>query len=140
MDPLTFTGTLAWIHTEFTELAVGDGRAGQSFPNAPEWLGSLSAAYHHPSGLFSSVLMSWADRTYSDVASPQVTAIESRQLLSARIGYEWQQARVYLFGSNLLNDAYALSRFDNSQLLLNRAVSGQVGPSRTFGIGCEFKW
>ena len=136
LDPLTFTGTLAWIHTEFTELAVGDGRAGQSFPNAPEWLGSLSAAYHHPSGLFSSVLMSWADRTYSDVASPQVTAVESRQLLSARLGYEWHNASVYLFASNLLNDEYALSRIDNKTL----PVSGQVGPSRTFGIGCEFKW
>jgi hypothetical protein len=99
-------------------------------------LGSLSAAYHHPSGLFSSVLMSWADRTYSDVASPQVTATESRQLLSARLGYEWHNASVYLFASNLLNDEYALSRIDNKTL----PVSGQVGPSRTFGIGCEFKW
>lgn len=140
LEPLSFAGTLAWIHTEFTELAVGDGQAGQSFPNAPEWLGSLSAAYHHPAGFFSSMLMSWADATYSDVASPQVTAIESRQLLSARIGYEWHQARVYLFGSNLLNNEYALSRFDNSRLKLNPAVSGQVGPSRTFGIGCEFDW
>jgi iron complex outermembrane receptor protein len=83
--------------------------------------------------------MSWADSTYSDIANPPDTALESRQLLSARIGYEWQQASVYLFGSNLLNDEYALSRFDNSKLL-NPAVSGQVGPSRAFGIGCEFKW
>ncbi len=140
LEPLSFAGTLAWIHTEFTELAVGDGREGQSFPNAPEWLGSLSATYHHPSGFFFSVLMSWADRTYGDVASPQVTAIESRQLLSAHLGYEWRNASVYLFGSNLLNDEYALSRFDNSRLLLNPAVSGQVGPSRTFGIGCKLKW
>ncbi len=140
LDTLTFTSTLAWIHTEFCELSIdGIDHAGQSFPNAPEWLGSLTAAYHHPSGLFSSVLMSWADATYSDVASPDVTHIESRQLLSARIGYEWHNANVYLFGSNLLNDEYAISRFDNSRLL-NPAVSGQVGPSRAFGIGCEFKW
>lgn len=137
LDPLTFTGTLAWIHTEFSELTIaGIDRAGQSFPNAPEWLGSLAAAYHHPSGIFSSILMSWANATYSDVASPQKTSIESRQLLSARLGYEWRNANVYLFASNLLNDEYALSRFDNGQL----PISGQVGPSRTFGIGCEFKW
>ena len=139
LDALTFTSTLAWIHTEFSDLTIGGtDRSGQAFPNAPEWLGSLAAAYHHSSGLFSSALMSWADATYSDVANPEATSLESRQLLSARIGYEWQQASVYLFGSNLLNDEYAISRFDNSAL--HQPISGQVGPSRSFGIGCEFKW
>jgi iron complex outermembrane receptor protein len=138
-EALSFTGTLAWIHTEFTELSLnGIDRSGQPFPNAPQWLGSLAADYRHSSGIFSSVLMSWADATYSDADSPQVTAIESRHLLSARLGYAWDHASVYLFGSNLLEDAYAILRADNSGRRL--PVSGQVGPSRTFGIGCKFDW
>ncbi|KAB2640550.1 MAG: TonB-dependent receptor [Verrucomicrobia bacterium] len=138
-ESLSFTGTLAWIHTEFTDLTLGGvDRSGQPFPNAPQWLASLAANYRHSSGVFTSVLFSWADATYSYATSPQVTAIESRALLSARLGYAWEHASVYLFGSNLLDDPYAILRADNSARHL--PVSGQVGPARSFGIGGEFKW
>jgi hypothetical protein len=52
--------------------------------------------------------------------------------LSTRIGYESQQASVYLFGSYLLNDEYTLSRFDNSAL--HQPLSGQIGPSLASGV------
>jgi outer membrane receptor protein involved in Fe transport len=119
-------------------LIDGVDRSGQPFPNAPEWTASLSASYHHASGFFASLLFSWADDTYTDPTSPRVTAIETRSLLSARLGYSWEHASVYLFGTNLLDDEYALARFDNSPQGL--PVSGQVAPARGFGIGCEFEW
>ena len=138
-EPLAFTGTLGWSHTGFGELVIaGVERSGQPFPNAPEWTASLGASYRHASGLFSSALFSWADATYTDPASPQVTALEPRRLLSARLGYAWQHASVYVFGNNLLDDESALSRSDNS--LQGLPVSGQIAPARGFGIGCEFEW
>jgi outer membrane receptor protein involved in Fe transport len=138
-EPLVITGTLGWLHTGFDELLIdGVDRSGQPFPNAPEWTASLSASYHHASGFFASLLFSWADDTYTDPTSPRVTAIETRSLLSARLGYSWEHASVYLFGTNLLDDEYALARFDNSPQGL--PVSGQVAPARGFGIGCEFEW
>lgn len=137
--PLALSASLGWIHTEFEELSLdGIDRSGQAFPNAPEWTASLGASYHHASGVFSKLLFAWADSTYTDPASPLVTALECRRLLSAQLGYESDHARVYLFGSNLLDDQYAVARFDNSAK--NQPLAGQAGPSRSIGIGCEFEW
>ena len=137
--PLALTGTLGWVHTEFDELTLdGVDRSGQPFPNAPEWTASVGASYQHASGFFASALFSWADASYTDPASPQVTAVEHRRLLGARLGYSWERASVYLFGSNLLDSDYALAKFDNSAKGL--PVSGQIAAPRSFGIGCEFSW
>jgi outer membrane receptor protein involved in Fe transport len=137
--PLALTGTLGWVHTGFDELTLGGvDRSGQPFPNAPEWTASLGASYRHTSGFFASALFSWADATYTDPASPQVTALEIRRLLGARCGYAWDHASVYLFGSNLLDCDYAVAKFDNSARGL--PLSGQIAPARSLGIGCEFNW
>lgn len=137
--PLAITGTLGWAHTGFDELVLdGVDRSGQPFPNAPEWTASLGASYQHASGFFASALFSWADDSYTDPASPAVTALETRRLLGARLGYSWQNASLYLFGSNLLDCDHALAKFDNSAKGL--PVSGQIAPPRSFGLGCRFIW
>jgi len=139
LETLTFRSSLAYIQTEFSDLTLnGTDRSGQAFPNAPGWIASLGADYHHPSGFFGSALFSWADSAYSFVNSPQVTALESRSLLSARVGYTWENASLYVFGSNLLDDDYALLRADQSASGL--PVSGKVGAPRMFGVGCEVHW
>ncbi len=137
--PLVVSGSLGWVHTEFGEFMLdGVDRDGQSFPNAPEWTASLGASYQHPSGFFASTLFSWADATYTDPASPRVTALETRRLLGARLGYSWDHASVYLFGSNLLDADYALAKFDNSAK--GQPLAGQIAPARSFGIGCQITW
>lgn len=138
-ETLGIRASLGYIHTEFRSLTLnGINRSGQAFPNAPEWTASLGADYLHPSGIFANALFSLADTTYSFAASPSLTALESRQLLSARIGYQWEKASLYLFGSNLLDDEYALLRADNTAT--GQPVSGKVAPPRMLGIGCEMSW
>jgi iron complex outermembrane recepter protein len=138
-DTLGIRATLGYTHTEFSDLTLnGVNRSGQAFPNAPEWTASLGADYLHPSGIFANAIFSFADSTYSFVGSPDLTALESRQLLSARIGYQWENASLYLFGSNLLDDEYALLRADNTAT--GQPVSGKVAPPRMLGIGCEIRW
>lgn len=137
-EALTVTGALAWVRTEFDSLSLnGVDRSGQPFRNAPEWIASLSIDYQHATGWFGSALFSYAGGTYSEVGSPQVTALESRQLLSARIGYAWTHASLYGFGSNLLDDDCALFRSDNSGVRL--PVTGKAAPPRLFGIGVELR-
>lgn len=138
-ESLTVTGALAWVETEFDALTLNEvDRSGQPFPNAPEWMASVGIDYRHATGWYGSALFAYADRTYSEVGSPQVTALESRQLLSARIGYAWEYARVYVFGSNLLDDDYALFRADNSGVRL--PVTGKAAPPRLLGIGMDWRW
>jgi len=139
VEGLALHGTASWIHSEFRSLEInGIDRSDQPFPNAPEWMASLGADYLHSSGIFGSILYSWADSTYVDPASPVLTRLESRSLLSARLGYQWEKASIYVFGNNLLNDEYAVSRIDNSGLGL--PVGGKIAPPRIFGIGCEARW
>ena len=139
IEALTITGALAWVRTEFDSLSLnGIERSGKPFPNAPEWIASAGIDYRHATGWFGNVLFSYADRTYSEVGSPQVTELESRQLLSARFGYAWENARVFCFGSNLLDDEYALFRSDNSGVRL--PVTGKAAPPRLLGIGMEVMW
>lgn len=139
IEALAVTGTLAWVRTEFDSLSLnGVERSGQPFPNAPEWIASVGIDYRHATGWFGSALFSYADQTYSEVGSPHVTALESRQLLSARIGYAWEHARVFCFGSNLLDDEFALFRSDNSGVRL--PVTGKAAPPRMLGIGMELMW
>jgi outer membrane receptor protein involved in Fe transport len=138
-DGLVITGALAWVQTEFDQLSLnGVNRAGQAFSNAPEWIASVGIDYRHATGWFGSALFSYADSTYSEISSPQVTVLEARQLLSARIGYAWQHASLYAFGSNLLDDDYALFRSDNTSIRL--PVTGKAAPPRLFGIGVELRW
>ena len=138
-ETLRFRSSLSHTQTKFDDLTLnGTDRSGQAFPNAPEWIASLGADFRHPSGFFGSAVFSWADSSYSFVNSPQVTALESRRLLSARVGYTWENASVYVFGSNLLDDEYALLRADQSASGL--PVSGKVGAPRMLGVGFEFRW
>jgi outer membrane receptor protein involved in Fe transport len=138
-EALSVTGSLAWVRTEFDSLSLnGVERSDQPFPNAPEWIASVGVDYHHATGWFGSALFSYADSTYSEVGSPQLTALEARQLVSARIGYAWRNASLYCFGSNLLDDDYALFRSDNSGVRL--PVTGKAAPPRIFGIGVELNW
>lgn len=138
-EGLAITGTLAWVQTEFDQLTLnGVDRSGQAFSNAPEWIASLGIDYHHATGWFGSTLFSYADSTYSEVGSPAKTPLESRRLLSARIGYAWQHLSLYAFGSNLLDDNYALFRSDNTGIRL--PVTGKAAPPRLLGIGMTLHW
>ncbi|MFZ9938437.1 MAG: TonB-dependent receptor domain-containing protein, partial [Luteolibacter sp.] len=139
LEGLIFSGNLAWTHTEFTSFDdEGINRSGQMFPNVPEWTASLAASYRHSSGWFGNLRASRADSSYSDLRNPEKSALESRELLSARLGYGWDHCSVYLFGNNLLDDQYLLQRADNTSSGL--PPSGLVGPPRMLGVGAEFRW
>lgn len=139
MDGLSLHGSAGYLQTEFEDLALdGVDRSGLEFPNAPEWSLNLGVDYRHDSGLFGSVNYSWTDTTYSLVSSPETTELESRSLLSARLGWAWEGGQVYLFGSNLLNDEYALYRAEAVPPVIPQL--GKAGAPRTFGLGMELRW
>ncbi|PAW63412.1 MAG: hypothetical protein B9S38_17545 [Verrucomicrobiia bacterium Tous-C4TDCM] len=139
LNTLGLGGSLAWTRTEFRDFDdQGTDRSGQAFPNSPEWTASLLIDYQNPSGWFGNLTLALADGSYSDVRNPEATALESRELLSARCGYSWDHVRLYVFGSNLLDDEYALRRAVNAR---NRSTtSGNVGKPRMIGIGTEINW
>ena len=139
VDGLSLTGSVSWLDTQFQDLMLeGTDRADQAFPNAPEWTASFGINYRHASGVFASGMFSYADATYSQIGSPEATALETRKVLSARVGYAWGNASIYLFGSNLLDEDYALLRVDNTSLGL--PLVGKAAPPCLVGVGCELRW
>ncbi len=136
---LAVQGSVAWLDTAFRRLTLG-GRdlSGQGFPNAPAWTAALGLDYRPATGWFGSTLFSYSGSTYSQINSPRLTALEPRRLLSARFGYIWKKIRLYAFGTNLLNQDYALFRSDNTGLGL--PVTGRAAASRRLGAGAEVRW
>lgn len=128
-----------WLFTRYDELTIGGlDRSGQKFPDAPEWTASAHLAWSPAVGWFGETLLMWSDTTYSQVEAPQATALESRLLLSARAGYRWKNGEIYLFGTNLLNDDFALFRKDFSAI--GGGVDGLANMPRMFGCGFSVHW
>jgi len=128
-----------WLHTRFDELVIdGVDRSGQKFPSAPEFGAAIQLAWSPPVGWFCESALTWSDTSYSQANSPQATALEKRLLLSARTGYRWQHAELYVFGTNLLNEDFALVRQDYTGI--GRGTDGRPNMPRLIGVGLSVDW
>lgn len=128
-----------YLYAEYDELVLnGVNRSGQAFPLSPEWNAALGLAWHPQTGWFGETSFNWADTTYSQADSPIGTKLEARLLWSARTGYRWENIEAYIFGSNLLDEEYALSRSDYRAVGL--PISGKLGMPRVIGTGVTITW
>jgi iron complex outermembrane receptor protein len=128
-----------YLYAEFDELVVnGVDRNGQAFPLSPEWTTALGVAWRPETGWFGEMTVQWADTCYSQIDSTVGTKLEARTLLSARTGYRWEHVEAYLFGSNLLDEDYALSKSDYSAVGL--PISGKLGLPCVIGTGMTIAW
>jgi iron complex outermembrane receptor protein len=136
----SFTGHagLGWLHTEYRDLQLqGADFSGSKFSNAPELTASVGLAFHHPTGWFASSRFTWADTSFTTLQDAAVTNLETRKLLSARVGYAWENISVHVFGNNLLDDRYATARMVG---LAVPSMNADIGAPRVLGIGCEVRW
>jgi len=125
--------------TEFSELVLnGVDRSGSSFPNAPEFTASLGIGYQPESGVFGNVRVSWSDVAFTEVSEPRITELESRWDVSARLGYRGEDWEVYLFGTNLLGEDYALGVVDARGI--GGGVISRLNEPRMLGLGFSRKW
>lgn len=128
-----------YLYTNYDKLVLnGIDRSDMAFPAAPELTTAVQLGWLPATGVFGETLLTWADTSYSQPQSPEATALEKRLQLSARIGYRWDRAEVYVFGTNLLNEDFALVRQDNTSI--GRRIDGQPSMPRTFGAGLSFTW
>lgn len=130
---------LGYNNTEFGNfpLSPTQNLMGESFPFAPAWDSSLGVQYVGECGVFGSLTWTYQDESYSEVQNINQTALSSRHLVSAKLGYGQDNWKVYAFGSNLLNEDYELNQFD--QLGIGQFY-GVAGPPRVFGAGFELAW
>jgi iron complex outermembrane receptor protein len=70
-------------------------------PNAPEYTYNLAVQYRAPSGLFSRVELQGFGTTFFAPLKQGPFAI-----VNARLGYEFKNYGIYLFGNNILDTEY----------------------------------
>ena len=107
---------------EFPSRTTGD-LTGNRLPNANEYSVNAGTIFRHPNGLFLSADIAFNGPKYFDEAN--AVEQESYTLLNAKIGYETDSWSLYLYGRNLLDEAYAVTRFEDALM---------AGEPRVFGV------
>ena len=105
-----------WFATDALELygSVGLlrsrlGASGRDLAHAPRYSLAAGATYRHSSGFFARLDATATDAFYFDVSHDQKS--QAYALLHARVGFENENWRLYLWGRNLADEYYAVRGF-----------------------------
>ncbi len=139
-DQLNLFASLGVVDTEFEEFVLnGVDLGGEPFPQAPDFNASLGFNWDSGQGWYGAATFVYVDDTFTEIAAPDATALDKRNLLSGRFGYAGEHWRAYVWGTNLLDEDYELGLFDGATFGLPGAY-GRLGPPRTAGLGFELSW
>lgn len=104
--------------------------AGNDIPNVPEYTFNLAAQYNSPRGLFARVSLYGVGPFYWDAANTQKE--DAYETVDAKLGWEWERLRLYLWGKNLFDKDYVTRAFE-----LEGVWYGRAGDPATYGITLE---
>ncbi|MEM6999139.1 MAG: TonB-dependent receptor [Pseudomonadota bacterium] len=139
-EQLNLFASFGIVDTEFKDFDFnGTDLAGEPFPQAPDYNFSLGVSWDSAQGWYGAATYSYVDSTFTEISAPEITAVGERNLLSGRFGYAADHWRVYLWGTNLLDEDFELGLFDGTTFGLPGAY-GRVGPPRAAGLGVQFDW
>ncbi|MEO0683458.1 MAG: TonB-dependent receptor [Cyanobacteria bacterium J06649_11] len=134
VDLIASFGYLNTEFNEFTDSITGRDLSGNQLPNSPEYTYALAAQYRDPGGLFGRLELSGFgtyvfDQTNDAKQDPFL-------LVNARVGYEFDDFGVYIYGNNLFNQNYFTSALNSGT---GRFV-GYPGEGSTFGLQVRGKF
>lgn len=96
-------------YTDYTSPFTGENFNGNKLPYAPEYTLNLAAQYRSPGGFFSRLELQGLGTYFFDDANSLKQ--DPFVLVNARIGYEFNNFRVYLFANNLFDEEYFTAAF-----------------------------
>lgn len=120
---------------------------GDQLPNTPEWSANLGLSYltdasqlgwkgpNAPSELSFRIGYSYQGTRYFDAANNG--RIDPTHLVSARLGLSWERSELYIFGENLTDETYFVTRqpFGVVAGTQTTAYGVSTGRGRTIGVG-----
>ena len=109
---------------------------GNRLANTPEFTFNLGAQYRSPNGFFSRAELQGFGRTFFEETNKAKQ--NAFPLVNARIGYEFDNFGIYLYGNNLLDKTYLTSSYQ-SNFESNRLFGG-IGEGRTIGLQVTTKF
>ena len=104
-----------WLQGEFDKYdnhPDGLDLSGNTLPNTNEYTVSLGARYRHARGFFASVTGALMGPKYMDELNE--VKQDSYTIVNAKIGYETKAWGAYLYGRNLLDEAYLVHTCDTA--------------------------
>jgi iron complex outermembrane receptor protein len=148
VDNLTLGWTAAYTNAELTAdtPALVGGKNGDPLPWAPKWTSTISADYRFGSMSDWSPYIggSWryVGRRYSDFqAGASQLPLDSYNGLDARVGLDWKQWELELYGRNLSN-AKGVTEFNatGASVASNNAANVSLIAPRLFGVVLRAKF
>ncbi|NJN51214.1 MAG: TonB-dependent receptor, partial [Gammaproteobacteria bacterium] len=145
-EHLSLFANFGWLDAEYenfeTDINPSDGvplieDASFLTPrNAPEYTYGVGGTVNYevgPGELEFFAKYAWVDEIESDLLNLDVGKLDSREDLSASIGYYYENMSVVLFGRNLTDDT-----FEIPFLIFPLFASGTVTPGATWGLTVSF--
>lgn len=127
---LTFRAGFGYTDVEYGNFsdAMGD-YTGNTAPWSPEYTFNIGGQYRHPSGWYGRVDLIGYGKTYFDKTNDY--AIDPYEIVNVKIGYEFRQFDVYLYGENIFDKEYDyVGVYDGANTMFNEP--GAVGLKVTY--------
>lgn len=134
-DELTFNVGVGFTDTQFTEAQSDLGPVsidftGNQFTFAPRWTINGGARYTHDSGFFANGRFRFTDESFALIGNEPDAVNDSNMVVDLIVGYQTDDFRVELFGTNVLNEEFLTF---NSVDTVVGAVN-IAGPPQVFGV------
>lgn len=115
MDNLDVYATAGYLDASYDDYSYRDKYgseidiSGREIAHAPNYTYSVGSTYRDASGLFANINMSGKDGFYFSDSHNEKS--NSSRLINAKIGYEFSQLSVYIWGRNLTDEKVATRGF-----------------------------
>ncbi|URD48555.1 TonB-dependent receptor domain-containing protein [Chroococcidiopsis sp. CCNUC1] len=130
LDLIASFGFVDAEFTDFTDPGTGEDYEGNKVIRTPEYTLFLAAQYRSTGGFFSRLELQGFGTYYFEPNNRRRQ--DPFALINARIGYEFDNFGIYLFGNNLFDKDYFTEAFDS--FIIPGLALGTVGDGRTFGV------
>lgn len=130
---LQLQAAFGYTDAYFVRFKDSTNLSGNQVPFVPEYTLRLDAQYKHRSGLLGEIEWLAFGKTYYDAANSANYEQSSYGVLNARVGFEYKQFGIYVFGNNLTDTKY----YSNITTELNAGVPGEP---ETVGIMATLKY
>ncbi len=139
VDGLRFASNLGVQEAKYDEFSFGGGSYnGFDIPNIPAYSLRNNVSYRQPlgGGFIMGMLECNVTGNY-EFDQKNTGSQDAYTLFNARLGYEWGQSGAYLFGANLLDEAYLPNGYADAPAGTFR---GTPGAPQTFGFEIRTKF
>ncbi|GEM_PF-1000414 len=135
MPTLDWYMNTGYVRTEFIEFEDNDEDfSGNEFPYAPKYTGGAGLTWRPWDHYLVDFNVGHTEASFTDPQNSESEQTDAYTLLNMKLGYEWSNYGVYLFGRNLTDEYYVTDRLNLDSVGLRGVV---VGERRVLGVQFE---